>query len=56
MYCIGSSVICVVGFYTFIWRHKWDLKKVMWVELHVWLTQPVLHILKNEKHGVLQAR
>lgn len=56
MHCIGSSVICVVGFYTFIWRDKRDLEQVMREELHVWLTQHVQHILKNEKHGVLQAR
>lgn len=56
MHCFGSSVICLVGFCTFIWRDKWDLKQVMREELHVWLTQHVLHILKNEEHGVLQAR
>lgn len=45
MHCVGSSVICVVGFYTFIWKDKWDLEQVTREELHVWLIQHVPHIL-----------
>lgn len=45
MHCTGSSVICVVAFYTFVWRNKWDLEQVTREDLHVWLAQHVPHIL-----------